>query len=149
MALLSVLTPFVGRRQDDYQIYRSAWKHLGEAAACVEIMLHRIRLLICLLRVLRRWLYVGFAYGDQSRELAQALWRDREFEPLDRFSANSAGQQSYEAYMSCLLRWGYIHWNPQARKGQKLQWAPVEEHRASPLSQQAVERLFHGTQQGQ
>jgi hypothetical protein len=96
-----------------------------------------------------RWLYVGFAYGDQSRELAEALWRDREFEPLDRFSANSAGRQSYEAYVSCLLRWGYIHWNPQARKGQKLQWAPVEEHRASPLSQQAVERLFHGTQQGQ
>jgi hypothetical protein len=96
-----------------------------------------------------RWLYVGFAYGDQSRELAEALWRDREFEPLDRFSANSAGRQSYEAYVSCLLRWGYIHWNPQARKGQKLQWAAVEEHRASPISQQAVERLFHGTRQGQ
>jgi hypothetical protein len=35
MALFSVLTPFVGRRQDDYQIYRSAWKHLAGAAACV------------------------------------------------------------------------------------------------------------------
>lgn len=77
---------------------------------------------------LRRWLYIGFAYGDQSRELAQALWCDREFQPLDRFSANSAGRQSYEAYVSCLLRWGYIHWDQNARKGQKLQWAPVEEH---------------------
>jgi len=109
-----------------------------------------IGLLTCLLRALIllsfRWLYVGFAYGDQSRELAHALWRDREFEPLDRFSADSAGKQSYEAYVSCLLRWGYIHWDPQARKGQRLQWAPAEDHRASPLSQQAVEHLFHGTQ---
>lgn len=93
-----------------------------------------------------RWLYVGLAYGDQSRELAQALWRDREFEPLDRFSANSAGRQSFEAYVSCLLRWGVIHWSPQARKGHKVQWAPAEAHRASPLSQQQVERLFHAAQ---
>jgi len=113
MALFSVLTPFAGNRQDDYQIYR--------------------------------WLYVGFAYGDQSRELAEALWRDREFEPLDRFSANSAGHQSHEAYISCLLRWGYIHWDPRAHKAQKLQWAPVKEHRVSPLSQQAVRGLFYGT----
>ncbi len=96
------------------------------------------------LSFLPRWLYVGFAYSDQSRELAHALWRDREFEPLDRFSANSAGKQSYEAYVSCLLRWGYIHWKPHARKGQKLQWAPAEEHRASPLSQHAVDRLYRG-----
>jgi hypothetical protein len=35
------------------------------------------------------WMYVGYAYSVQSRELAQAVWRDRAFHPLDRFSANS------------------------------------------------------------
>ena len=146
MALFSVLTPFTGKRQDDYQIYRSACqalqlkRHASKCQGCVEVLIW-ISVSVC---VIFRWLYVGFAYGDQSRELAQALWRDREFEPLDRFSANEAGRQSYQAYIACLLRWGYIHWNPHARKGaSKMQWAPEEEHRSAPLDEEAVAALYY------
>ena len=89
-------------------------------------------------------MYIGLAYGEQSHELAEALWSDREYEPLNRFSANEAGRQSQEAYVSCLLRWGYIHWTPHARKGQQMQWAPTVEHRSSPLSDQAVATLYLG-----
>ena len=91
------------------------------------------------------WIYTGLAYGEQSHELAEALWRDREFEPLDRFSANEAGRQSHQAYIACLLRWGYIHWNPHARKGaSKMQWAMEEEHRSAPLDAEAVAALYYG-----
>ena len=91
------------------------------------------------------WIYTGLAYGEQSHELAEALWRDREFEPLDRFSANAAGRQSHQAYIACLLRWGYIHWNPHARKrASKMQWALEEEHRSVPLEDEAVTALYYG-----
>jgi len=90
------------------------------------------------------WLYVGFAYGEQSRESAEALWQARDFEPLQRFSANASGRRSHEAYISCLLRWGYIRWNPHARKNQPLRWTADSERRPSPLSQDAVARLFYG-----
>jgi hypothetical protein len=49
-------------------------------------------------------MYIGLAYDEQSRELADALWRDRTFQPLDRFSTDEAGRQSHQAYISCLLR---------------------------------------------
>ena len=92
-------------------------------------------------------MYVGFAYGGQSRELADAVWRDQEFEPLERFSTNDAGRQSHEAYISCLLRWGYLHWDAHARKGQQqVRWGTTAEHRSSPLSDKAVARLYHGEQ---
>jgi hypothetical protein len=91
------------------------------------------------------WMYTGLAYGEQSRELAEALWRDREFQPLDRFSANQAGRQSHQAYISCLLRWGYIHWDLHARRGQsKLQWAEEAAHRSVPLDEATVAALYHG-----
>ena len=89
-------------------------------------------------------MYVGIAFGGQSRELAEAVWRDREFQPLDRFSADEAGRQSHEAYISCLLRWGFIKWNPHARKGQQVQWTTKKEHRASALSDEEVEQSYHG-----
>lgn len=92
-------------------------------------------------------MYVGFAYGGQSRELADAVCRDQEFEPLARFSTNESGRQSHEAYISCLLRWGYIHWDPHARKGQQqVRWAPTPEHCSTPLSDKAVASLYHGEQ---
>jgi hypothetical protein len=92
-------------------------------------------------------MYTGLAYGDQSRELADALWRDRTFQPLDHFSADEAGRQSHQAYISCLLRWGYIRWNPHTRRaGQsKLQWAEEAEHRSAPLDDDSVAALFYGT----
>jgi hypothetical protein len=90
-------------------------------------------------------MYVGFAYGDQSRELAEALWRDREFGPLDRFSQSKAGARSREAYVSCLLRWGYIQWNPTARRAQQqYAWDDEAKHRRSPLNDATVEKLYHG-----
>lgn len=94
---------------------------------------------------LSSWMYVGFAYGDQSRELAEALWRDREFGPLDRFSQGEAGARSREAYVSCLLRWGYIKWNPTARRAQQqYAWDDEAQHRRSPLTDATVEKLYHG-----
>jgi len=89
-------------------------------------------------------MYTGLAYGEQSRELADALWRDREFQPLDRFSASEAGRQSRQAYILCLLRWGYILWNPHARRGQiKLQWTAEAVHRPTPLDKATVFALYH------
>ena len=89
-------------------------------------------------------MYVGYAYGVQSRELAQAVWRDRAFHPLDRFSANSAGRQSKQAYVVSLLRWGIIRsWNPRARVA-AIDWADEAEHRREPLSDEQIEKLYHG-----
>jgi hypothetical protein len=88
-------------------------------------------------------MYVGYAYSVQSRELAQAVWRDRAFHPLDRFSANSAGRQSKQAYVVSLLRWGIVrNWNPRARVA--VDWADEAEHRRKPLSDAQIEKLYHG-----
>jgi len=85
-------------------------------------------------------MYISYAYGVQSRELAEAVWRNQEFDPLDRFSANAAGRQSREAYMSSLLRWGFTR---SSGKAKPVVWAPEAEHRSSPLSEAAVARLYH------
>ena len=88
-------------------------------------------------------MYIGYAYGVQSRELAQAVWRDRDFQPLDRFSANAAGCQSKQAYMASLLRWGILRsWNPRARTA--FDWAHQAEHRSKPLSEAQTEKLYAG-----
>lgn len=94
----------------------------------------------------RSWMYVGYAYGVQSRELALAVWRDRDFLPLDRFSANAAGRQSKQAYVASLLRWGILRsWNPRARTA--LDWADQAEHRSKPHSEAQVEKLYRGQPQ--
>jgi len=41
MALFSVLTPFAGKRQDDYQIYRSALLTSKDASVCAILILLR------------------------------------------------------------------------------------------------------------
>lgn len=81
-------------------------------------------------------MYVAFAFGGQSRELAQAVWRDRQFDPLDRFSAGEAGRQSRESYIACLLRWGCIYWD-----GRHVEWAPASKHLSEPLTDKQVEAL--------
>jgi len=93
-------------------------------------------------------MYVGYAYGVQSRELAQAVWRDRDFQPLDRFSANAAGRQSKRAYVVNLLRWGILRsWTPRARTCTALDWAEQAEHRSQPHSEAQVEQLYRGQPQ--
>jgi len=88
-------------------------------------------------------MYVGYAYGVQSRELAQAVWRDRAFHPLDRFSANTAGRQSKQAYVVSLLRWGVLRsWNARARMA--LDWADEAEHRSKPRTEAQIEQLYRG-----
>ncbi len=87
-------------------------------------------------------MYVGFAFGTQSRELARAVWRDREFQPLDRFSADAAGRQTKEAYV-VNLRWGVLRsWNGRARKA--LAWAEQAEHRSAgkPRSEVEIENMY-------
>jgi hypothetical protein len=137
------------------QIYRSAaYSMSGRCVARCLLLTHPLYadetsflFLLCLpvSSLSSSWIYTGLAYGEQSRELAEALWRDREFEPLDRFSANEAGRQSHQAYIACLLRWGYIRWHLDARKGtSKIQWALEEERRAAPLDDEAVAALYYG-----
>ena len=150
-ALFSVLTPFDGMRQDDYQIYRSgtaaqAEKKQRHSLCSGSVRAHTGCFGHVPLVFRRSWMYVGYAYGVQSRELAQAVWRDRDFQPLDRFSANAAGRQSKQAYVASLLRWGVLRsWNPRARTA--LDWADEAEHRSKPHSEAQVERLYRGQPQ--
>ena len=91
----------------------------------------------------RRLVYVSCAFDEQSRELALVVWRDRDFQPLARFSANAAGRQSKQAYVASLLRWGVLRsLNPRARTA--LHWADEAEHRSKPLSKAQTEKLYAG-----
>jgi hypothetical protein len=95
-----------------------------------------------------RWMYFNHAYGTQSRELAEAVCRDRRFDPLGRFERNTqAGRQSYDAFILSLLRWGFIHWRPPAEFASeeaagKWSWAPAAERRRRPLTDEEVQQRF-------
>jgi hypothetical protein len=92
-----------------------------------------------------RWMYVASAYGVPSHEMADALYRDQEFSPMDRFSANAEGRQTFQAYVSCLLRWNYVRWKPNGRKGHQIEWKAVKDHfkaHAKPLSDRTVNALY-------
>ena len=94
-----------------------------------------------------RWMYQAYAYGVDARELAQALWRDRDHDPMNRFGDNPAGRQSFEAYLRCLLRWGVARYHPRRPKGARVEWLAAERHlapHAAPLGDDAVNALALG-----
>jgi hypothetical protein len=90
-------------------------------------------------------MYVEFAYGTKCRELADALWRDREYDPLGRCGNDADGRQTFQTYVTSLLRWGMIRWNPHAKRNQSNpQWLPEAEHLQHPLSDSDAAKLYDG-----
>jgi hypothetical protein len=49
------------------------------------------------------WQYVNYAYGTQSREFAEALYRDDKFHPVNGYQKDSR-----DACIRTLLRWNMI-----------------------------------------
>jgi hypothetical protein len=90
-------------------------------------------------------MYIGFVYGVDSHELAAALYRDREFHPMDRFSSNAHGRQAFQAYLSCLRRWNCVYWKAVARATDPIEWKAEAEHLksdATPLTQERTKRAL-------
>jgi hypothetical protein len=93
-------------------------------------------------------MYVASAYGVESRELAQALVRDWQFGPLDRFKHDSEeGRQAFQAYLRCLLRWNCVKYEQRGGKGaKKATLRPASQHvpaGASPLSDEQCNAIFN------
>lgn len=103
----------------------------------------------CILRIgcacdnpsVRRWTYVDHAYGTGSRELAQAVWRDREFAPLDRIN----DEESYEAYVRSVVRWNVASYNHRVAREKRITWLKPQLHVSAgeaPIPDEQVERII-------
>lgn len=151
-ALFSVYTPFADERQDDYQIYRSTHASLCQAAplACMLPLCTAgadcaLLLLAACVVCESSWMYVDFAYGTESRELAQAVYRDHaKFKPLDRIRADD--KVSYRAYVRSLLRWNVAAFHPMAAApSSRLQMRKASEHipeGGEPLEDKTFEKYL-------
>ncbi len=53
------------------------------------------------------WLYIGQAYGWQSREFAQSLVEGKEHKPLQRLQVDET-REAYEATVACLRKWNLL-----------------------------------------
>jgi len=90
-------------------------------------------------------MYVDYAYGTESRETAQAVWRDREFVPLDRIDKND--ELSYLAFVRSLVRWRVADYDAsiQARE-KRVTWRKEMEHvplGGAPVAEIIIRRLLH------
>ncbi len=91
------------------------------------------------------WTDVDHAYGTESRELAQAVWRDREFSPLDRIN----DEESYEAYVRSVVRWRVASYNRRvAAREKRITWLQPQQHvpaGEAPIPDEQVERIIRTT----
>ncbi len=94
-------------------------RSIGTTHGCGLLFPLRTRSLACLCACCS-WMYIANAYGVDSRELAQAMVRDWEFGPMDRFKHDSAeGRTAFQAYLRCLLRWNCAKYEKRGGKGVK------------------------------
>jgi hypothetical protein len=162
LALFSVFTPFAEPRQDDYQIFRCVSRAQlpvldvrshSDAHALPVVPCARLANEVCLLccgcgcagcatLIHCRWTYVDYAYSTGSRELAQAVWRDGAFSPLDRIN----DEASYEAYVRSVVRWRVASYNRRvAAREKRITWLKPQQHvptGEAPIPDEQVERII-------
>ena len=106
LTLFSILTKYPDKRQDAAQIFRYEPHSLSapslavlEASSSHTLSTLSFSSLLCMLS----WTYVNHAFGTQSRQVADMLWKNRDFDPL-----KNEEEQSYKAYLNCLIRFHHL-----------------------------------------
>jgi len=145
-ALFSIFTPFDGERQDDAQIFRSATSSTARTVRGLQMRGSRRAAAVCACHAACSWWYVNYAYDTQSRQLAQAVWRDQQYSPIDGIDMKS--DDSRTAFISSCLRWKVIDYSPaKGDTAAKITWLPQEHH--APAGEEnartdaEVEAAFH------
>lgn len=158
LALFSVFTPFAEPRQDDYQIFRYTHCRMHSCRSrlhrlcgpfahdeCVCDLAAAVGLRVGCAADIVRWTYVDHAYGTGSRELAQAVWRDRDFSPLDRLN----DEESYEAYVRSVVRWRVASYDPRVTaRDKRIKWLDPQHHvpaGEAPLPEEQVEQSIRAS----
>jgi hypothetical protein len=89
-----------------------------------------------------RWMYIEKAFGGDSLELAEAVYHDRQHDPLGRFSSGKQiGREAKEIHIQNLIRWNYITYHPDTKR---VEWKPRNEHRHGPLEDDQIITLYTG-----
>lgn len=74
-------------------------------------MLLRIDFVLVFSFTVRSWSYVSHAYDTQSRKVAEILWQNRRFKPIE----NEEGK-SQDALLNCAIRHRFLRYNPTGGK---------------------------------
>ena len=78
-----------------------------------------------------RWMYIGWAYGSQSRQFAQALHDDWEHRPLEQYNTRTKdGRAALIAARKNLQRWGFSDGTtkPKPEKPRSAKKSQKQEH---------------------
>lgn len=97
------------------------------------------------------WMYVGAAYGEMSRELAEAVYKANQegYAPMERFSNNKVGRMSHRAYTATLLKFGLVKYKfVRNSKDCVIEWIKQREgaKEFTPLSNEEATELYDSEQ---